>query len=189
MRSPIFSKGNCCGFSLVEIVLALGIATIALVSMIGFLPKAMEGASDGADQTAIGLMLEDVHDRIEGALLKVGEVSVLDQDGKVVGKSPFFYDQRGVYVDPNKVASEQDSIVTGRFYRVEVEIVKPESSASTTNLGEVLAIKVDLFWPIKEDGEAFRPDKPGSSVTYFTAAKTGPGWRNTDSTYEPKIEY
>mgnify|MGYP000503374235 FL=1 len=57
IRSVSLNEG---AFSLVEVVLSVGIAAIALVSLLGMLPYAMESSRDGADQTAIGTVLEDV---------------------------------------------------------------------------------------------------------------------------------
>ena len=54
---------------------------------------------------------------------------------------------------------------------------------------DMLAVKVDLFWPLDSEGFPVRKGDPGTSITYYTAAKTGPAWQTIDPEYIPKIEY
>lgn len=166
---------RCRAFSLMEVTIAIGIAGFALVTLLAVLPQAMQDAGASADQTAIGMILEDVHDRLEGAVLKEG----------VLTESPFYYDQRGVFYDKEY---NDGTITTERFFRAEVKLVKIQSNSDSVIPG-MLAVKIDLFWPLDEKGNPLSKGAPETSVTYFTAAKTGPGWEAVDSSYQAKIEY
>ncbi len=51
--SPLSKKRRMLGFSLVEVVLALGLASFALVSMVGLLSVGFRGARDSMNMTVI----------------------------------------------------------------------------------------------------------------------------------------
>ncbi|MDF1753199.1 MAG: prepilin-type N-terminal cleavage/methylation domain-containing protein [Verrucomicrobiales bacterium] len=166
-------------FSLVEVSIAMAIAAVALLSIIGMIPTATKGAANSADQTAIGTMFEDIEDRIKTKVLRAGPIE----------GSPFYYDLRGSHIDPVD-DGEETTVLNERFFRVEVELIEPAStSADGPNFESALAVQVKIFWPIDEDGEAVDPDKPGSEITFLAGAQTGPEWTEVDGNYEPKIEY
>lgn len=166
-------------FSLVEVSIAMAIAAVALLSIIGMIPTATKGAANSADQTAIGTMFEDIEDRIKTKVLKAGTIE----------GSPFYYDLRGSYIDPAD-DDEDATLLTERFFRVEVKLIEPATtSGDGPNFESTLAVQVKIFWPIDEDGEAITPDKPGSEITFLAGAQTGPEWTEVDGNYEPKIEY
>jgi len=166
-------------FSLMEVTIALAIAAVAVVSLIGVMSSGTKSATDSADQTAIGNMFEDIEDRISNRVLKVGEIE----------GSPFFYDLRGSFIDPELEAVADSSLITRRFYRAEINLIKPVVNAGdSTNFEEALAIQVKIFWPIDDKGGPIHPQEPGSEITFLTGAKTGPGWTEVDQTYQPRIE-
>ena len=173
---------RCSGFSLIEVTLAMAIAAVAVISVIGLIPVATKGSADSADQTAIGTMFEDIENRIKNHELAPGPVR--DENG-----DPFFYDLRGNYV--TTVSGPRDSsLITDRFFRVEVELIEPVAQyVSTNNLGAALAVQVKIFWPINDRGEAVHPEKPGGEITFLAGAQTGPGWTDVDQSFKPKIEY
>jgi len=167
------------GFSLVELALSLAICAVALVSLLGLLPQFMEYERDSADQTAIGTLMEDIHDRLEGQEFKEGVPSI----------SPIFYDQQGGYWDPDAVNENSDGpLILGRkFFRGDIKLVKPAGSTNSTN--SPLVIKIDFYWPIDSDGNPLGDKKPKTSVVYYTTTLTGPDWEEIDPEYRPKIEY
>ncbi len=171
------SRSDRAGFSLVEITLAMGIAAVAMVSILGMLPHALNYSRDGADQTAIGAVLEDVHDRLKGIVLRVGQVE----------DAPFFYDQQGRFWNEDR--QEGDAFENARFFRVDVAIVEPASLPETDYPDSLHVAVVKLYWPLNESGEPFDAERPRTSVSYPVTTLTGPQWREIDSGYEPKLEY
>ena len=174
-------------FSLIEITLAMGIAAIAMVSILGMLPQALKASRASADQTAIGAVLEDIHDRMEGQVL---------EEGPVPG-SPFFYDEQGRFwegevrsiedLDPNLKGAGQQ-----RFFRVEVELVRPRKSSSPDEVAlpeDVLAARIAMSWPLDEGGDPVGPGNPRTTVTYPVSTLTGPDWKLIEPGFEAKIEY
>ncbi|MDF1739079.1 MAG: prepilin-type N-terminal cleavage/methylation domain-containing protein [Verrucomicrobiales bacterium] len=177
-----FPYTRCSGFSLVEVTIAMAIASVAVISIIGLIPAATKGSAESAEQTAIGTMFEDLENRIGNQILEPGPVR--DENG-----DPFYYDLRGNYISPGN-GRVPSSIVTDRFFRAEVELVEPGPGyAKSSNLGGALAVRVEIFWPLDDQGEAIHPLKPGGEITFFAGARTGPGWTDVDANFQPKIEY
>lgn len=166
-------------FSLVEIVLSVGIAAIALLSILSLLPHAMESGRDGADQTAIGTVLEDVHDRIKGKPLVSG----------VVDGSPFFYDQQGRFWKEGVGDRVAGSVGKDRFFRVEVELQSAPGTAPYENTKDLHAATIDISWPVDVLGNPVGESNPKSSVSYFLTTLTGPDWEIIDPKYKLKVEY
>ncbi|MCB1230529.1 MAG: hypothetical protein KDN19_09700 [Verrucomicrobiae bacterium] len=165
------------GFSLVEITLAMGIAAVALIAILGMLPHAMKFSRDGADQTAIGAVLEDVHDRLKGNRLEEGEVD----------QAPFFYDQQGRFWSSENQNANQ---LTGRrFFRVEVMLTKPNEISGNQFPTSMLTAVLKLYWPLDETGQPYGEMKPRTTVSYPVTALTGPEWETVDPDFKPKVEY
>ncbi len=173
---PIEALG---GFSLVEVTLAMTIASLALLSLIGLLPQSMKFERASADLTAIGTIMEDIHDRLEGHDLKQGVPSI----------SPVFYDMRGRYWSRplNKNTPDASPLLDRRFFRADIKLVEPANASTASS--PPIAIRINFFWPLDDEGKPIGDKKPKSSVTYYTTALTGPGWEKIDPDYRPKIEY
>ena len=166
-------RSDCSAFSLVEVTLAMGIAAVALVSILGLLPQAMKYGRDGADQTAIGAVLEDAHDRLKGSECQPGELA----------EGPFFYDEQG------KFLAEAESKEDSRFFRVEISLEKPVAGAGTEFPEQMLVASLRLFWPVDQAGLPFDAREPRTTVTYPVTSLTGLGWEEIDPHYRPKVEY
>jgi len=170
---------NYAGFSLVELALSLAICAVALVSLMGVLPQFMKYERESADQTAIGSIMEDIHDRLEGQEFTEGVPSI----------SPVFYDQGGQYWDPDKTNGNRsdENILTRKFFRADIKLVKPTGASSSSN--SPLVVIIDFYWPVDSEGNPIGDQKSKASVTYYTATLTGPDWEEIDPDYRPKIEY
>lgn len=167
------------GFSLIEVVLAMGIAAIALVSILGMLPYAMESSQASADQTAIGTVLEEVHERIKGEVSKVG----------VVPGSPYFYDPQGRFWEEGKGDRVAGAAGFDRFFRVDVELQELPSDGAFEHADDLLAAVVEISWPVDDEGNPLGRRNPKTTITYPLTTLTGPDWELIDPDYEPKVEY
>ncbi len=167
------------GFSLIEVTLAMTIASLALLSLIGLLPHSMKFERESADLTAIGTIIEDIHDRLEGQPLEKGVPSI----------SPVFYDMRGRYWSRGVSENSPDAspLLSRRFFRADIELV--ESGNSSTSSIPPFAVRINFSWPLDDEGNPIGDKKPNSSVTYYTTALTGPDWGEIDPDYQTKIEY
>ncbi len=162
-------------FSLVEIALALAIASVALVSILGLIPTVLNNHRAGADQRALGTIYEDLHDRIEGADLVDG----------LIPSSPYFYTANGDFIPPDSSALKpnRENSIGGAFFRAEAAIV------SVTGSPGIRAVAISIFWPLSGEHLPITPDAPGSRHTYVITPLTGKGWEEVDGGFQPGIEY
>ncbi|NNE92949.1 MAG: prepilin-type N-terminal cleavage/methylation domain-containing protein [Verrucomicrobiales bacterium] len=158
------------GFSLTEVVIAMAIASVGLLAIVGLMPHALESARDSADQTAIGAVLEDVHDRLEGVPLKPGTPSM----------SPLFYDQQGRFVHSYEME---------KFFKVDLELAEFDAANRPPDVAGLLALSVEISWPLDENDQPLGKPQPKTTVSYGVTTLTGPDWTEIDPDYEPKIEF
>ena len=164
------------GFSLVEIALTIGILATVLVITIALLSPGLDASMQSASQTITGAILEDVNERLEGEPLTEG----------VVANSPYFYDGQGIFIS----STATPEALSRRVYRANARIVKPSGENTPDNTSGVMAVIIDLYWPVDSDtGELFPNAKPGTSITYYLTTLTGPDWTRIDPSYVPKIEF
>lgn len=179
-HAPVVSPRTLrAGFTLTEIVLTLGVISIAFVGLLGLLPAGLNASRQATDSAVVGAILEDLHNRLQGQPLKTG----------TAGFSPAFFDDHGVYIDPNASADQQ----THRLYRAEVKIgawnVRP------TNTSALRPITISLYWPVDSAGNPLGKKnaqnivEPKTVVTYCATTLTGSDWALIDPTFVPKIEY
>ncbi|NOY00218.1 MAG: prepilin-type N-terminal cleavage/methylation domain-containing protein [Verrucomicrobia bacterium] len=167
------------GFSLVEVSMALAIGALAMVSLISVLPQLMKYERESADLSVVGMIMEDIHSRLEGQDFKEGVPSI----------SPIFYDQRGRHWAPSKdnELSEVDLSRDEKFFRGDIKLVNGADSSTSSNSS--LVIKIDFFWPVDKAGNPLGKQKEKTSVTYYTTTLTGPDWGSIDPNFQSKIEY
>ncbi len=162
-------------FSLVEIVITLGIIATVVVALLGVLPAGMESAREASSRTVLAAVLEDIHNRLEGHKLEAGSLPT----------SPFYYDPQGVFISENATSEEKAQ----RIYRADIEIGDLHAASTPEHTDGLMSVKVDVWWPV--DGESGRPfqKKPRTSVSYYLTTLTGRDWEKIDPSYEPKIEF
>ncbi|MDA7673051.1 prepilin-type N-terminal cleavage/methylation domain-containing protein [Verrucomicrobiales bacterium] len=162
-------------FSLIEVTIAMAIAAVALILIVGLLPPALTSARDSADQTAIGTVLEDVHDRLEGSPLKVGVPDI----------SPLFYDQQGRFVSDDHT----DTLESRRFFKVELELAEFSEAAKIENINGMLGLSVEVYWPLNESRDPIGSSRPKTTISYPVTTFTGPDWQLIEPEFVPKIEF
>jgi uncharacterized protein (TIGR02598 family) len=162
------------GFTLTEIVLSLAVISIAFVGLLGLLPAGLDASRQATDSAVVAAILEDLHNRLQGQPLKTG----------TAGFSPAFFDDHGVFIDPNASGEEQGR----RLYRAEVKIGAWNSRPSNTSA--LRPITISLSWPVDpKSGIALGKGNPKTVVTYCATTLTGSDWAVIDPTFVPKIEY
>jgi len=173
------------GFSLIETAIATGIIASVLLAVLALLPLATSAGVDAASKTAVGTLLEDFQERIEGEELSPTLSTPI----------VFFYDEGGTFVDPTSSTYQP----IDRRYRAEAHLVEPTGQWYQPSDPDdtALALQVRVFWPVNpNNGDAMGEVDPQtgeippqSKVTYFVNTLTGRDWPNIDSSYRPKIEY
>lgn len=162
------------GFTLTEIVLTLGVISIAFVGILGLLPAGLNASRQAANSTVVAAILEDLHNRLQGQPLKTG----------VAGFSPAFFDDHGVFIAPDAPPGQ----LTRRLYRADVKIGAWNTRPANTSA--LRPITISLSWPVdSKSGTALGKDNPKTVVTYCATTLTGSDWAVIDPSYIPKIEY
>ncbi|MBL9153165.1 MAG: Verru_Chthon cassette protein B [Verrucomicrobiales bacterium] len=115
------------GFSLVEVTLAIGITAVALVSLMGMLPKGMATLRKAADQAIMGR----IHQQI------LGELQLTPWEPKGSGQSPLesfdgmvrFYDDQGIQL------ADSEKGKMSHIYTARISVPKKGSSRLPKSVG------------------------------------------------------
>lgn len=113
-------EGSTRAFSLVEVTLAIGITAVALVSLMGMLPKGLQTLQRANDKAVMGR----IHQQI------MGEIQLTPWEKSDAGTSPLdefdgqvrYYDDQGIEL-PSNEAGEFSHVYTAR-----ISIPSPDSS-------------------------------------------------------------
>ncbi|MDR0533234.1 MAG: hypothetical protein LBH01_04700 [Verrucomicrobiales bacterium] len=143
------------GFSLVEVVLALGVASFALLAIIGMLPVGVNTQQDSMRETiatnigtAIINDLNQVPGESEGKGTGNTKSSLYQIEVNATEREECFVDENGKLIAPS-TARPTD-------YKVVVNLIRPASGRSAT------CGTVDISWPATAA-------KPLGSVTLFVS--------------------
>jgi uncharacterized protein (TIGR02598 family) len=173
--APLVSpRTSRAGFTLTEIVLTLGVISIAFVGILGLLPAGLSASRQATNSTVVAAILEDLHNRLQGQPLKTGVPSF----------SPVYFDDHGVYIAPDAPSETQ----ARRLYRADVKIGAWNTRPANTSA--LRPITIALSWPINtQTGTPLSTDNPKATVTYCATTLTGSDWAVIDPSFIPKIEY
>lgn len=162
------------GFTLTEVVLALGIVAFALVAILGLLPLGLDHSRRAANSTAIATALEEINNRLHGQSIIAGTAAF----------SPAYFDDHGVFLDPTVTPSNQSR----RFYRADVKV--GSWTTAPTGTSGLVPVNIALSWPVDPaSGTPLGKNNPQATVTYTATPLTGSNWTAIDSSYVPIIEY
>jgi type II secretory pathway pseudopilin PulG len=189
--SPRPTSRNAVAFSLVECVIALGIAAVVILTLLKIVPQTLDSQRIANDHTALAVVLRDVHHRIEGQVLQEGTVPL----------GPIFYDANGAFCESGEPGRNPESF-TGktspepqRFFRAETSLHRirkepgSDGAAPSTPDEGFWIVKLDLFWPLDQDGMPLTGSDPRTGLTWAVSSLTGPDWKVIDPAYQPKLEY
>lgn len=178
-------------FSLVECVIALGIAAVVILTLLKIVPQTLDLQRIANDHSALAVVLRDVHHRIEGQALREGPLPI----------GPLFYDENGAFFHSGEPGTNLNS-PTGkmtsdpqRFFRAETSLHRiqkepgPEGAGSPSQDEGLWIVKLDLFWPLDQDGMPLGDSGPNTGLTWAVSALSGPDWEIIDPAYHPKLEY
>jgi len=171
---PVSPRTNRAGFTLTEIVIALGVISFAFVALLGMLPAGLEASRKAANSTVIAAVLEDLHNRLQGQPLVAGAAAF----------SPAYFDDQGVFI----AADAPPAVQARRLYRAEVKI--GDWNTRPTGTSGLRPVTISLSWPVDpQSGAAIGKDNPRTVVTYSATTLTGSNWAAVDPNFVPKIEY
>lgn len=167
-------------FTLVEVVITLGIVGTVLITLLGLLVMAVDMSADASRNTALGIIVEDLHESVRGEPLVPGTLA-----------EPRFYDQRGARVRGQPGAWEFSSpLATAPMFRAEVRLEPLHPSQVPANADGLLALRHIIHARIHPDtGEPLHPDDPEWELVSLVGTATAPMWPQIDPGYQPKISF
>ncbi|MEM7144281.1 MAG: prepilin-type N-terminal cleavage/methylation domain-containing protein [Verrucomicrobiota bacterium] len=163
-------------FTLVEVAFSLAIVATGLIAIIALIPQGQEAAKASSEHTVTAIILEDVHNRLEGEELTVGDLPT----------SPFYYDAQGVFIPDGEDPEE----INRRIFRADIRIEDIADKSGLPDTNGLMAGVIELSWPVvPATGDPLGKGNPKTTITYYLTTLTGLEWTEVDSSYKPKIEY
>jgi len=150
------------GFSLIEIVLALGIISIGLVAILGLVATSMTSSKDSKDDTNVALMLQAVNAQLQAQLRSqlgpAGYNAFYNNTNYSEGDNTadYFFDVSGNLIrdTSGNIVTTASNIPSGTvpLYSCTVKIKDPANFPSTLKLsnppdGGLVFIQLDFAWP------------------------------------------
>lgn len=124
---------RCRGFTLTEVVLAIGIISFGIVAVIGLLSVSLEASRESSDDTRLAAMTTLVIDRLRSrpfADLPPAESITFDIDGNEVSPAPGSGD---AYYDCDVVLIPAPGALSTHLKRVEVRFSWPDGVTPAPN--------------------------------------------------------
>ena len=169
---------SCAAFSLIEVVVALGIFAIAIVGVLGLLSPTTDLVSDTIDSGIASRLADTVNAEVERAgydtvrgLLLLG--SELDDDGRIVANRLLANRAGDVIASQSQLTGNQSLLLQAdRFF--EVVLVRNEglspNTADNDNSAGFLAFSVRVTWPaqVSDGTESGFVEVPRADRSVFT---------------------
>ena len=157
------------GFSLVEVALALGVATVALVSVIGLLSAAVTTSADAGHDTKLAAMsaqvLNDLRaspfDALWEKVPRAGKSNAATSTGAKPPDSEYYFTSDGTPVDAAKVAGNFD--VT--YQCVVKKTPDPRTRSANGGPYNQLQLQLSFSWPVSA------AKRPGGKTIYASIAR------------------
>lgn len=109
---PLLVKRKLSGFTLVEVAIALGIVSFALLALVGLLSSGLRSVGESATETALAVIVRQVR-----AELNQAEFHDLSLD-------PWYFNEAGLRLPRGEPSSE-------RFFKLEFSEANPEVAGQT----------------------------------------------------------
>ena len=159
---PKLSLPRSAGFSLVEVVLAVGIMALGVVTILGLLPHGMEVSRKTANELAESRIVDSIVGDLQGVKWGAGGLP----ETEVIGQNRYFDDQ-GLEIEPN------DPDLEGLLsYVVNVELPPMDVRVPTNQVGAPANVNLRrvviriISAPLKEFNFASPP--PGVPVKTYS---------------------
>ncbi|PTY01609.1 hypothetical protein DB346_12785 [Verrucomicrobia bacterium LW23] len=148
-------------FSLVEVVIALGVVSFALIAILGMILVGMTSLKDSVADTSTSLLALNVREALVGKPCVAGPLD------------PLYYDA-GARLQGGTADSDS-------FYRVDVTLAPPNPAIAGSGM---MVASVVITWPAGAAGEA---GAQRFQTSFYVTPLTGPGWQALDTNSIPKI--
>jgi uncharacterized protein (TIGR02598 family) len=157
------------GFTLVETVLALGIAMLFFAAIFTVLSVGLTNSKDASDDTVIGLILRETGNRIRGEALAAAPNTPLK----------FYFDTRGRFVDQAKDDRSKNAFLA---------VATVSDLASPPPNSNLVAVVVKVYSLTNPMETSIPTTAPKATFSLLKTTSAGKGWKKLDPTFEPKID-
>jgi uncharacterized protein (TIGR02598 family) len=163
------ARGRWGGFTLVETVMALGIAMLFLAGIFTVLSVGLATSKDASDDMVIGLILRETDGRIRGAAM-----------APAGAPRRFYFDNRGRFVD------QETGDPSKNYFVATATVSALDAAPPDSDLAAVVVKVYPRVEPVKE--AAVPATEPQTTFTLLKTTASGGGWKQLDPAYAPKID-
>ncbi len=129
---PNAIRPRACGFSLVEIVLAIGITSFALIATLGLLPVGLNSLRESSTQTAVA----NISQYIRGELQQISFNPQASFNVQNLSSATYYFTKDGVKTDADS-----------GYYQAKFDLTNGSVGGNTFNATSAQNIKVTLSYP------------------------------------------
>ncbi len=161
-------------FSLIEIVLALGVAAFVLVALLSLTSVGMNSLNDSGHDTITGMVLKDVRLQLIGTEIAPTTAPV------------YYYSKEAVRLDQSVAAD-----VARNYYRVRVDKTPPSGFADIDD-GGLMAVMALIEWPAATVANGAPPtasEQNRKESTFLVGTGSTQKWQALDSSFQPRIGF
>lgn len=149
-------------FSLVEMTLALGIFSFAIISVIGLMTVGLKASQESKEETLTATIAKNLSMKVQAHLYTNGVVAPSATNTFQPGTLTYYYDRFGL----------ETTAVGDPQYQANVTISAPAPNLlNNISSRHLLGVKVDVGWPY-----AGGTPPNTNSYTYLIARPTDQGW-------------
>lgn len=164
----------CKGFSLTEVVLALGLSSVGLLSIVGLLGVSMQASRHAGDDAALAAMTAQVLAELDAApfdalaladLQHVSSADSFDTLPATLPDSVYYFSEQGRRVPPTGTDLENTPVYACRVGKV------PDEATRGVGNGAYNLVHVELHfsWPVEAHSDP--EQRPGQSRVYASMAR------------------
>lgn len=167
---------NCyrksCGFSLIEVVLALGVATVALVAIIGLLGVAVTTSGSAGHETLLAAMSNGVLNDLRGAEFdalwedapRTKQKPTAPSPGVAWKDSTYYFSNEGAIVDATKKAD-----FATLYQCVVKKTPDPASQLTPGSPFNLVKLQLTFTWPVSAHADPAK--RPNRQTIYASIAR------------------
>lgn len=195
------------GFSLAEVTIAIGIIATTVLGVVALVPYAVDASREAADETTVGLVMDDVHSQMRGTRVPIGANTKFvhgsyyyDQQGQLLHFEPAvgvaFGEPGGTDLAAPALAGgvRQVVVADNATFRADVTIV-PVGAYNAANvpaggLSGMVTVILEIYTPIHPVNGSPLPAgaAPLKSISFVMSRLTDPGWEVYEADYQPRLE-
>lgn len=160
-------------FSLVEVVLALGIVSFALVAILGLLTVGLDSSRESIDDTAVSLLGQDSYNRVRTDVAKLYNQS---SSGSTSFTRSYYYDRDGRYVCDSTTTGTPPASLFYQAYATAAPLNAPPANLAPTASSPkfpddypLLGATVAVRWPVSTVSTTPPTTTAKSSFTFLLA--------------------